>query len=93
MSWTEEDDRQVQRLSQIEKHWQETMNPPMPALNAPAPARDGAQTNERKIKPVESDETKSKAPEDFLTKLCDKLAGPGSNRPSGRALGKDSWMG
>jgi hypothetical protein len=86
MSWTEEDERQLQRLLLIEKHWEETMNPSMPALQPPAPA----QTNEKNSKPPESKPTVI-GPDrrHFIDRICPE----GSTKPSGKMLGKLDWMG
>jgi hypothetical protein len=86
MSWSEEDERQLQRLLLIEREWEKHANPPMPPLNAPAPATDAAQTHEKISKPPEPSETK---PKHFIDQICPE----GSDKPSGKALGKDSWMG
>jgi hypothetical protein len=87
MSWTEDDERQLRRLLLIEKEWEQHANPAMPALQPPAPA----ETKEKSAKPRESKPAENEPPRGFIDKWCDKFA-PGSDRPSGKALGKRSWM-
>ena len=85
MNWTEDDERQLQRLLLIEKHWEEMMNPPTPALQPPAPA----ETHEKSAKPHESKSVAIEPARDFIDRICPE----GSDKPSGQALGKWHWMG
>jgi hypothetical protein len=89
MSLNLEEELELERLLLMMEHWDKLASPPVP-LQAPTPASPG---HEKKSKPLEVSETKTNAEKGFIDKLCDKLAGPGLDRPSGRALGKDSWMG
>jgi len=85
MSWTEDDERQLQRLLLIEKEWEKHASPPMPVLEPPAPA----QTNEKTSKPLESKPT---IIEPDRRHFIDRICPEGSTKPSGKMLGKADWM-
>jgi len=76
---------ELERLLLIMEHWETIANPAMPALQPPAPA----ETNEKSAKPRESKPAAIEPVRDFIDRIC----GPGSDKPSGKILGKDSWMG
>jgi len=95
MSLNFDEELELERLLLLMEHWDKIANPPMPALNAPRPLSGAAQSDEKSGRPVAAGETKPKfaeakeAPRDFIDRIC----GPGSDRPSGSALGKWHWMG
>jgi len=80
MSLNLEEELELERLLLMMEHWDKLANPPMPALQPPAPA-------ETKQKPKIIAEA-PEAPQDFINRIC----GPGSDRPSGRAREKHDWM-
>jgi len=88
MSLSLDEELELERLLLLMEHWDKIASPPMPALQPPA----APETNGKKSKPSEPSETKEKPQKGFLDQWCDKFC-PGSDRPSGKMLGKDSWMG
>ena len=95
MSLNREEELELERLLLMIDHWETIANSPMPALNAPPPLSGAVQSDEKSGKPV-GGKTKSKpvsVPEEPARHFIDRICGPGSERPSGRALGKWDWMG
>jgi hypothetical protein len=80
---------ELERLLLIKQQWEKLVTPAVPALNAPTTARDEAQTNEKESKARESKPVAIEPQRHFIDRICPE----GSDKPSGKALGKDSWMG
>jgi hypothetical protein len=93
MSLNREEELELERLLLMIDHWETIANSPMPALNAPPLSGGAAQSDEKSGKPV-GGETKPKPaesaepPRHFIDRIC----GPGSDRPSGKAHSKHDWM-
>jgi len=88
MSLDVDEKLELERLLMIRERWKETIGPSMPALRPSAPLPEAAKS----AKPVEALPGECEAQKGFLDRWCDKFC-PGSDKPSGKALRKDSWMG
>ena len=77
--------QELERLLLMMEHWDKLANPPMPALQPPAPM----ETNEKSEKRSKPKPLPIEPQRDFIDRIC----GPGSDKPSGKMLGKWDWMG
>jgi hypothetical protein len=88
VSLTPQEEQELERLLLMQEAWERIANPSTPTLFNPKPAQSSAETNQ----PAESKKKAKPATEQPVRDFIDSICPEGSDKPSGPALGKRSWM-